>query len=90
MPEPSGRLDKWLWCARIVKTRALAHDMVASGAVRLNRKKVIKPAREVKPGDVLTFVWPESLRVLRVVAIPLRREAASAARLLYEELAQPD
>jgi ribosome-associated heat shock protein Hsp15 len=90
MPEHNGRLDKWLWCARIVRTRALARDMVALGIVRLNRRKVAKPAHEIKPGDVLTFVWADRLRVLRVNAIPSRRDRAAAARLLYEELTARD
>ncbi len=86
MAERNGRLDKWLWCARVVRTRKLAHDMVAAGTVRLNRAKVAKPGHEIRPGDVLTFVWADRLRILKVVAIPERRDKAAAARLLYEEL----
>ncbi len=86
MAESNGRLDKWLWCARIVRTRKLAHDMVTAGVVRLNRAKVDKPGHEVRPGDVLTFVWGDRLRILKVLAIPQRRDQAASARLLYEEL----
>ncbi len=90
MPEPQGRLDKWLWCARVVRTRKLAQNMVATGCVRINRRKVAKPGHDIRPGDVLTFVWAERLRVLKVVAVPLRRDRAGAARLLYEELTECD
>jgi ribosome-associated heat shock protein Hsp15 len=88
MPEPDGRLDKWLWCARIVKTRKLAHDLVVLGSLRLNRRKVAKPGHVVRPGDVLTFVWADRLRILKIVAIPPRRAQPAAARLLYEELSE--
>jgi ribosome-associated heat shock protein Hsp15 len=86
MPEPDSRLDKWLWCARIVKTRKLAHDLVETGSIRLNRRKVSKPGHAVRPGDVLTFVWAERLRILRILAIPSRRTPPTAARLLYRDL----
>ena len=90
MPEQYGRLDKWIWCARIVKTRKLAHDMVAMGVVRLNRTKVTKPGHSIQPGDVLTFVWAERLRCLKIISVPLRRDRAAAARALYEELTVGD
>lgn len=60
--------------------------MVVTGVVRLNRRKVEKPGHEIRPGDVLTFVLADRLRVLRVRAIPLRRGQAAGAHLLYEEL----
>ncbi len=82
---PRQRLDKWLWCARIVKTRPLAAGLVENGHVRLNRNKVLKPAHEVSAGDVLTIVLSSRVLVLHVEALAERRGPASTARLLYRE-----
>jgi ribosome-associated heat shock protein Hsp15 len=86
MPETGIRLDKFLWCARIVKTRGLARQMVEEGVVRLNRARIVKPGHDIHIGDILTFVWPERLHVWRVRALPKRRGSALEARLLYEDL----
>jgi ribosome-associated heat shock protein Hsp15 len=86
MPEPGIRLDKFLWCARIVKTRAIARQMIEQGVVRLNRARIVKPGHDIRIGDVLTFVWSERLHVWRVRALPKRRGTAHEARILYEEL----
>jgi ribosome-associated heat shock protein Hsp15 len=86
MPETGIRLDKFLWCARIVKTRGLAREMVEQGVVRLNRTRIVKPGHDIHIGDILTFVWSERLHVWRVRALPKRRGSALEARLLYEDL----
>jgi ribosome-associated heat shock protein Hsp15 len=83
------RLDKWLWFARIVKTREAAASLVSSGHVRLNRAKVTKPSHDVKPGDVLTVVLYSRVRVLHVDAMAPRRGDAATARTLYHEPAMP-
>jgi ribosome-associated heat shock protein Hsp15 len=86
MPEAGIRLDKFLWCARIVKTRGLARQMVEQGVVRLNRARIVKPGHDIHIGDILTFVWSERLHVWRVRALPKRRGSALEARLLYEDV----
>ncbi len=85
--ETRQRIDKWLWFARIVKSRGLAARLVEDGRVRLNRIKIAKPAHEVGEGDVLTLAVHGRVRVLRVRASASRRGPAAAARLLYDELA---
>jgi len=80
------RLDKWLWFARLVKTRTLATHFVLSGKVRVNRARVDKPSHGVRVDDVLTIVVGRRVRVLKVVGLGLRRGPAAAARTLYEEL----
>jgi ribosome-associated heat shock protein Hsp15 len=80
------RLDRWLWHARLVRTRALAAALAASGHVRLNGQRVDAPGRGVKVGDVVTVALPRAVRVLKIVAFAPRREAAVAARGLYDEL----
>ena len=86
------RLDKWLWFARVVKTRELAAGLVESGKVRLNGQKTLKPGHGVKAGDVLTIVLNARVRVLHVEALAERRGPAEAARLLYREpgMSPPD
>ena len=79
------RLDKWLWFARIVKTREAAAGLVESGHVRLNSVKVLKPGHSVKRGDVLTLVLNARVRVLHIEAMAVRRGPAETARMLYRE-----
>lgn len=86
MPDNGIRLDKFLWCTRIVKSRAIARQMIEQGIVRLNRARIVKPGHDIRVGDVLTFVWSERLHVWRVKALPRRRGTAVEARLLYEEI----
>lgn len=90
-PLPGGgqRLDKWLWHARFFKTRSLAAALCRDGRVRLNGQRVDKSSVSVKPGDVLTFVQADHVRVVRVLGIAARRGPAAAARQLYESLDAP-
>jgi ribosome-associated heat shock protein Hsp15 len=80
------RLDKWLWFARVVRTRTLAARLVGEGHVRVNAQRIETPAKPVGPGDVLTIALERQVRVLRIVAIAARRGGAQEARLLFEEL----
>lgn len=80
------RLDKWLWFARIVKSRTLAASLVTSGRVRVNRVKAMKPSQLVKPGDVITSSAQREIRVFRVLAPGKRRGPAPEAATLFEEL----
>src|SRR6185369_16036319 len=83
------RLDKWLWFARIVKSRTLAAQLVSDGKVRVNRAKVAKPAQTVRPDDVLTIVIRGNIQVLKVLGPGARRGPPAEARLLYELLSGP-
>lgn len=82
------RLDKWLWCARVAKTRAACARLVEAGTFRINRQPTDKPHARVRPGDVLTFALGErgEVRVWRVLALGARRGPAAEARGLYEDL----
>lgn len=80
------RLDKWLWFARVVKTRSLASRLVGSGKARVNRARVTKASHPVREGDVVTVAVAGRVRVLKVVAAGARRGPAPEARLLYEDL----
>jgi ribosome-associated heat shock protein Hsp15 len=80
------RIDKWLWFARVVRTRVLARELVESRHVRVNGQRTDNPAKMVRPGDVLTIALPSRARVLKVVHTAERRGPAREAGLLYEEL----
>jgi len=80
------RLDKWIWFARVVKTRSLAAKLVLDGHVRVNAQRNETPAKPVGPGDVLTIALDSRVLVLRIVALGTRRGPYSEARLLFEDL----
>ncbi len=80
------RIDKWLWFARVVKTRALAQTLATSGHVRLNGRKVDAASQAVKPGDVLTIGMGGHVKVLKVVSFAARRGSYPEAVTLYEDL----
>ena len=82
----SLRLDKFLWFARIVKTRALAQALTEEGRLRLNGRVVDKAHAIVRVGDVLGFARHGEVRVLRIEALPVRRGPPAEARTLYSEL----
>jgi ribosome-associated heat shock protein Hsp15 len=83
------RLDWWLWCARVAKTRAECSRIVAGGAVRLNRQPTDKPHARLRTGDVLTLALRGEIRVWRVLALAPRRGPAAEAQGLYEDLSTP-
>jgi len=83
------RLDKWLWCARLVKTRSGAARLIEAGKVRINGTRALKPSRLVQAGDVVTATPLGKLSVVRVLASTERRGPASLARILYEDLTPP-
>jgi ribosome-associated heat shock protein Hsp15 len=83
------RIDKWLWHARVVRTRSAASGLVASGHVRLNAQRIDAASRAVKTGDVVTVALDRSVRILKVTGFAERRGDATAARRLYEDLSPP-
>lgn len=80
------RLDKWLWFARVAKTRTLATSLVSNGRVRVNRVRTTKPAQTVRVGDVITVSAIGGVRVLKILGGGTRRGTAPEAALLYEEI----
>ena len=82
----TGRIDRWLWCARLYRSRSLAAAAVGGGRVHLNGVRV-KPARPVRAGDHLRLSLGGRDLEVEVLAIPLRRGPASEARRCYAETA---
>ncbi|MEM7397730.1 MAG: RNA-binding S4 domain-containing protein [Pseudomonadota bacterium] len=83
------RLDKWLWCARLAKTRSGAVRLIADGKVRVNGERIRKASRLLQLGDVITATPPGRLVVWRVLDAAERRGPAPLARTLYEDLTPP-
>ena len=93
MAEPSDRqrIDRWLWHARIVRTREAAAALAGAGFVRVNGVRVAAPGRAVRLGDVVTVALDRTVRVLRITGFAERRGPAGTAEALYEDLAKrPD
>jgi ribosome-associated heat shock protein Hsp15 len=79
------RIDKWLWAARLLKTRSLATDAVAGGRVQVGGQRV-KPSKDVRPGDRVEVNYGQGRKVEVVVrGTAERRGPAKAAVLLYDE-----
>jgi len=90
LPNDDGqRLDKWLWFARVVKSRTLAAELVVLGKVRVNRVRAVKASQTLRPGDVVTLVLAGRVLILKVLAPGVRRGPAAEARRLYQPLSAP-
>ena len=83
------RVDKWLWHARITKTRGLAQTLVKTGKVRVNAERIAQASRAVGPGDVLTVLKDRRVLVLEIVAVGERRGPAPEAQALYKDMSPP-
>src|SRR5262245_57535678 len=83
------RIDKWLWHARVVRTRTAAAALAAEGHVRVNGQRIDAASRIVRPGDVVTVALDRTVRVLKVVAFAERRGGAGDAAALWEDLTPP-
>ena len=80
------RIDKWLFFARVTKSRSLAAKLVQAGRVRVNGDKIDQASHPVKPSDTLTITLDRQIRVLEIVAPGTRRGPYEEARTLYEDL----
>jgi len=80
------RIDRWLWHARLVRTRNAATELAGSGYVRVNGARIAAPSRTVRVGDVITVALDRAVRVLKVTGFVERRGPAGSVRSLYEDL----
>ena len=80
------RIDKWLWHARVLRTRSDAAALVEAGHVRLNGKRVTAASHLLRSGDVLTIALDRSVRLIEVAGFRERRGGAPEARALYRDL----
>jgi ribosome-associated heat shock protein Hsp15 len=80
------RIDRFLHCIRLVKSRTLAQSVIESGYVRIDGKRVEKSSEEVRAGSIVALPLHDKVRVLRVLDLPQRRGPPAEARACYEEL----
>jgi ribosome-associated heat shock protein Hsp15 len=83
------RIDKWLWHARIVRTRGDAVALADSGHVRLNGRRVAAASQPVRIGDIVTVALDRIVRVVEVQGFCERRRGAPLARSLYRDIKTP-
>ena len=83
------RIDKWLWHARVVKTRSDAAALVEKGRVRINGVREKSPGQAIKIGDAITIALDGRVRVLKIAGFSQRRGNAAAGRALYDDLQPP-
>src|SRR3954464_14181112 len=83
------RIDKWLWHARVVRTRSAAAALSDAGLVRINGARIDTSSRPVRPGDVVTVALDRNVRVLKVIGYAERRGGPDTVRALYEDLTPP-
>lgn len=80
------RIDRYLHCIRLVKSRTLAQALIEQGRTRIDGKRAEKPSEPVRVGSTIAFPLRGRVRVIRVLALPQRRGPASEARAAYEEI----
>ncbi len=80
------RIDRWLWHARLVRTRGAAAALAGGGFVRVNGARIDAPGRMVRTGNVITVALDRGVRVVKVVGFAERRGPAGTAAALYEDL----
>jgi ribosome-associated heat shock protein Hsp15 len=85
-PGPTLRIDKFLWFARLSKSRSAAQKLAEDGHIRLNGRRIERAHAPVRPGDLITFPHGDAVCVVRVIALPARRGTAPEAQACYEEL----
>jgi ribosome-associated heat shock protein Hsp15 len=78
------RLDKWLWCVRLYKTRAIAQAMIQGGKVHHNQQRC-KPSRQVQVGDEIRLTQGQTQKTIHICALQEKRTCAEIAQACYQE-----
>ena len=81
------RIDKFLWFARITKTRSLAQRIADAGHIRIDGRRIDRAHAIVRPGQTITLMINDHVRVLRVADLPHRRGPPDEARACYADMA---
>ena len=80
------RIDRYLHCIRLVKSRTLAQAIIAEGHTRIDGKRVQRPSDEVHVGSVIALPLYDKVRIIRVLSLPERRGPPAEAHGCYEEV----
>lgn len=86
---PGLRLDKWLFFARLTKSRSQAQELAESRHLRLDGRVIERCSALVRPGSILSFPWHDEVRIVRVEGLADRRGPFVEAMHLYTDLAEP-
>lgn len=86
---PEARIDKWMWAARIFKTRTIAAEACKKGRISINGSQV-KPARMVKSGDVVQVRKPPVTYSFKVLQAIEKRVGAKLVPEIMENVTTPD
>ena len=89
MPNTEARIDKWLWAARIYKTRTLASDACKNGRITINGAQA-KPSRSVKPGDEVGVKKSPVTYTFRVKQAIEKRVGAKLIPDILENITTPE
>jgi ribosome-associated heat shock protein Hsp15 len=85
------RLDRFLWWARLTRTRETARVLAEQGRLRLDGRTIDRAHAAVRIGNILTFAGPGGqVRVIRVEALPVRRGPPAEGRGCYIDLQAAD
>jgi ribosome-associated heat shock protein Hsp15 len=82
------RIDKLMWFLRLAKTRPLAQALAEAGHIRLNGRRVERAHQSIAVGDVIVIPLHDGVRVIEVMALPIRRGPASEAQACYRLLTE--
>lgn len=83
------RIDRYLFFVRLLKSRTQAQALIDEGHVRVDGRRIVKPSEEVRVGSVIALPLHGAVRILKVLALPVRRGPASEARTCYEDIGGP-
>ena len=86
MTHDAIRIDRWLWYARMFKSRTKASRLCREGRIRVDGRVIRKADHRVTPGSVLTVPTARDIRVVRVLSVGIRRGPPAEARSLYETI----
>ncbi|MFC3161864.1 RNA-binding S4 domain-containing protein [Ciceribacter thiooxidans] len=84
--EVRQRLDKWLFFARMAKSRSIAQRRIAAGDVRVNDQKILQASHTVRAGDRIVLAGGAQSRILVVRTAGTRRGPYEEARQLYDDV----
>ncbi len=83
------RIDRFLHCIRLTRSRTLAQGLVDTGHLRIDGKRVLKPSEPVAVGNTITVPLHGKVRIVRVLALPACRGPPGEARACYKDIAAP-
>lgn len=82
----SQRIDRFLWFARLTRSRSLAQTLCENGHIRMDGRRIDRAHAPVRIGTVLSLPLPAGVRVIRIDKLPVRRGPSAEAAALYSDL----